>query len=461
MIKNLNDTEYRENVAHLRSIIKSDPHYAAILTFGCQQNEADSEVVKGIVSDAGYILTDNTDIADLIIVNTCTIREHAQMKALSTIGRFKALKKKKPDLVIGVIGCMAAEPVAADMLKTDFHYVSFTLQPGMYAKIPELILKNLELNKRSFILGITEPDIEEGIAPVRSAGHKAWVSIMYGCNNFCSYCIVPYVRGRERSRASAAVIAECKSLADAGVKEITLLGQNVNSYASDMDFPKLLRNIASIEGDFIIRFMTSHPKDVSDELIDVIAESGGKIAPYFHLPLQSGSDRILSRMNRTYNVDRFLSIVDKLRAKIPGISISTDIIVGFPGESEEDFEGTLDVVRKVRFDMAYCFMYSVRAGTRAARMKDQIDEKTKSDRIARLLDIQTAISLEKNEHLLGKRVRVLIDSLSKKKLDNTYSARTDTNKLVHLESEKDIIGQFVTVEIEKIGAFDLYGKICE
>ena len=428
-----------------------------VITFGCQQNEADSEKIRGMAREMGYGMTDNVEEADLIVVNTCAIRQHAEEKALSLLGRFKALKKSKPSLIIGVVGCMAAEPHVSDLIKKDFHYVSFTLEPSLLYKLPELVYNIVFEKKRSFIYGSDSGEIVEGMPSVRASSHRAWVSIMYGCNNFCSYCIVPYVRGMERSRDSSEIIKECRALVENGYKEITLLGQNVNSYSSDMDFAALLKAISEIEGDFIIRFMTSHPKDVSDELVRVIGESGGKIAPYFHLPLQSGSNSVLKAMNRTYDRDRFIMTVDKLRAAVPGIALSSDVIVGFPGETEEDFEDTLDVLRRVRFDMVYSFIYSVREGTRAAKMPDKIDDNIKSERMRRLLDLQCAISKEKNEPYLERTVRVLVDSADKNGEDGWYSARTMTNKLVHFKSEKACIGEFKTIKITRIGAFDLFG----
>ncbi len=430
----------------------------AVITFGCQQNEADSEKIRGMAEEMGYSLTENADNAALIIINTCAIRRHAEEKALSLLGRFKTVKRKRPDTVIGVVGCMAAEPHIAELIKKDFHYVSFTLEPQLLYKLPELIYKSIAEKKRNFIYGLDEGDIVEGMPSVRASSHRAWVSIMYGCNNFCSYCIVPYVRGRERSRDYRQIVKECGTLVANGYKEITLLGQNVNSYRSDIDFAALLRSVAEIEGDFIIRFMTSHPKDVSDELIKVMKDYSGKVAPYFHLPLQSGSNSVLKAMNRTYDRERFLSIVDKLRDAVPDIAISSDVIVGFPEESEEDFEDTLDMLRKVRFDMVYSFIYSKREGTRAAGMEEQIDEKIKSERMSRLLDLQCGISKEKNEPYLGRTVKVLVDAFDKNGGDGRYSARTMTNKLVHFKSDRNCIGEFKSVKITRVGAFDLFGE---
>jgi tRNA-2-methylthio-N6-dimethylallyladenosine synthase len=414
--------------------------------------------MRGMACAMGYTITEIPDDADLILVNTCAIREHAELRALSLLGRFKALKKKNPDLIIGVCGCMTAQSHRAELIKQDFHYVSFTLEPNMLHRIPELVLTYMERRRRSFIFNEDRGDIVEDIPVLYSSTHRAFVSIMYGCNNFCSYCIVPYVRGRERSRRSADIINECRDLVLHGVKEITLLGQNVNSYSSDMNFAKLLASIAEIPGEFIIRFMTSHPKDTSDELISVIAEHRGKIAPYFHLPLQAGSNTVLRAMNRTYTREHYLEILNKLKAAVPDIAVSTDIIVGFPGESEEDFLDTLDVIKTAEFDMVYAFLYSAREGTRAAKMDDQVPRAVKDERMSRLLAIQDDISYNKNGRFVGQTCNVLVDSTDTREGCLIYTGRNPENKLVHFTSEKNIsVGSFVQVKIEKHGAFDLFG----
>ena len=456
MIYNVNNGDFSEYVSEVRLLNSESPKKVYIFTFGCQQNEADAEKMLGMAEAMGYSKTEKPEDADLIILNTCAIRQHAEEKALSMLGRFKALKKKNNELVIGVCGCMAAETHIKELLKNDFHYVTFTLEPNMLHRIPELVYRALTKGKRSFIIGEDKGDIAEGMPVTRRYGHKAWVSIMYGCNNFCSYCIVPYVRGRERSRCADDIIAECKALVRDGVKEITLLGQNVNSYKGEVNFAGLLERIANLDGEFVIRFMTSHPKDVSDSLIDVMARYSPKIAPYFHLPLQSGSDRILKKMNRTYNRERFLSIVTKLRERIPDICLSTDVIVGFPSETEDDFLDTLDVLTKARFDMVYAFKYSAREGTPAAKMEDKIDVAVKDDRIERLLRLQDDISSKNNEAYVGRDVTVLVDSLSKRKGMNTVNARTYSNKLVHFEGDEAMIGKYMNVKIERAGVYELY-----
>ncbi len=454
----INNTDYKKCAEAVKDAVCRDngqPPRASVITFGCQQNEADSEIIRGIAKDMGYEISDDFTECDLIIVNTCAVRDHAERKALSFFGKFKAIKKKNPDLIVGICGCMCAEPGMVEILKTRFHYVSFTLEPNMLHLIPSLVYKAVLENKRSFVFGEDNGDIVEGLPTVRRFKHRAWVSVMYGCDNFCSYCIVPYTRGRERSRDWRIIVEECRELVSSGVKEITLLGQNVNSYSSEINFAQLLTKIAQVEGDFIIRFMTSHPKDVSVELIEVLRNYNGKIAPYFHLPLQSGSDKILSLMNRTYNADRFISVAEALREAVDGIALSTDVIVGFPNESEEDFEKTLEVLDKVRFDIVYGFMYSKREGTPASRMEGTVPQDVKSQRLSRLLTLQDTISYEKNLSYLGKTVRVLADSKSDG--ENNYNGRTDTNKPVHFKCAKEVLGEFVPVKIEKIGAFDLIG----
>ncbi len=444
-----------DSILRVREINGKKNPRACIITFGCQQNEADSERVRGMAIDMGYTLQDSYIDADLIIVNTCAIREHAEMKALSMLGNFKVEKQKNPDLIIGIIGCMSAEAHIVDKLKRDFHYVSFTVEPNMLHRIPEAIYKKLSCGERSFIIGEDKGDVVEGVPTCRTSSFRAWVSVMYGCNNFCSYCIVPYTRGRERSRSSKEVIEECRALVMRGVKEITLLGQNVNSYSSDCDFPELLRRIADIEGDFIIRFMTSHPKDVSARLVGIMAGRRGKIAPYFHLPLQSGSNKILSLMNRVYNRDEYLSVVNDLRLNLPGIALSTDIIVGFPGETDEDFSDTLDILRRVRFDGVYAFRFSSREGTPAAKMPDAVDSAVVEKRMSELFGLCDGISRELNEEYVGRVVRALVEGPSKK--PGVFTARTDTNKLVHFVPKRARVGEFVNIKIERAQVYDLFG----
>ena len=457
MIHSIEDTNVREYISLVKSINEGQGKLAHVITFGCQQNERDSETVLGILSEMGYAPTDDADSADIIIINTCAIREHAEVKALSLLGRFKALRRKKSDLIVGVVGCMAAEPHRADMLKKDFHYVTFTIEPNMLHRIPELVYKKITDGKRTFVFGQDEGDLYENSPALRREKHKAWVSIMFGCNNFCSYCIVPYVRGRERSRRSEDVLNECRNLVSSGVKEITLLGQNVNSYKSDLSFPSLLAKVAEIEGDFIIRFMTSHPKDTSAELISVMRKYSPKIAPFFHLPLQSGSNRILKEMNRTYTREKYLEIAESLRKQIPGIALSTDVIIGFPTESDQDFADTMDILRQVEFDNVYAFLYSPREGTKAAKMDGAVYRAIKDARMAELLKLQDKLSLERNTPYENAVQRVLVDSFEVRDGRRICSGRTLTNKLVYFDSDVEV-GEFINVKITKACPYHLLGE---
>lgn len=454
-IKNTDAEKYIEAVSQYNL---SKKRFAHVITLGCQQNEADSEKLRSLAIMMGYEMVDDPMDANLILINTCAIRQHAELKALSIVGNFKSLKGRREDLVIGVCGCMAAEPHVAEKIKRSYPQVSFTLEPSQLYRFPELVYTSLIKKRRTFLFGSEESDVIEGIDSNRVSSFKAWVSIMYGCNNFCSYCIVPYVRGRERSRESDAVILECRDLVARGYKEITLLGQNVNSYKSDRTFAQLIEEIAKIEGDFIIRFMTSHPKDVSDALIRVIGQYSGKIVPAFHLPLQSGSDKVLKDMNRTYDTKKYLETVRKLREAVPDIAITSDIIVAFPTETDEDFEDTMRMLETVRFDMVYSFIYSKREGTRAAKMPSVITEEVKKARMARLLDFQCRVSHEINDTYVGKTVKVLVDSFEENNGVRVYNARTLTNKLVHFEAENAPVGEFINVKISRAGAFDLFGS---
>ncbi len=457
----ISEKDIQDHILAVKEHFGDKPHRAYVYTFGCQQNEADSEKIRGILKLMSYEITDEYEQSDLIVINTCAVRRLAELKALSMLGNFKELKRQNPELIVGVVGCMAAEEHIIAQLKRSFPYVGFTAEPGMMHKIPELIDGIISRGKRGFVFKTDNRNIIEGVDAVRESKHRAWVSVMHGCNNFCSYCIVPYVRGRERSRSSADVIAECKSLIDSGCREITLLGQNVNSYRDDMDFAALMEAVASQDGDFVLRFMTSHPKDVSDALIDVMRRYHDKIAPHFHLPMQSGSDAVLSAMNRTYNMEKYLSVVKKLRGAIPGIALTSDIIVGFPGESDEDFAATMRALEEIKFDMVYSFNYSPREGTKAAKMEDQVSDEKKNERMRYLLEVQTEISHKINDKYIGTVQKVLVDSKSPRGGENTYKARTMTNKLVHFESDTDQIGEFVYVKIDRVGAFDLFGSKIE
>ncbi len=452
-----NQKKYADSV---RALTDGKGFKAHIITLGCQQNEADSERISGALVSLGYTVTDDDTSADLIIINTCAIREHAERRALSFIGRYKHNKNKNPDMVLGVCGCMMAQKHRMEQV-IRFPYVDFAFGTGSMHRLPEFVYTALTKGKRKFIPDPDKMQICEEIPVLRKSGYKAWVSIMYGCNNFCTYCIVPYVRGRERSRLPKDIIAEVKELIENGYKDITLLGQNVNSYGKDLDgkptVAYLINEISKLDGDFWLHLMTSHPKDATSEMIDAIA--GSKYcANCFHLPLQSGSSEILKKMNRHYDIERYLSVVDELKQKCKDITLTTDIIVGFPGETEEDFQKTLDVVSRVRYDSIYTFIYSPRKGTPAAEMENQIPEEIQKERFNRLVELQNSISKDFNDSMVGKTVKVLVDGKSKNN-ESVYMSRTENNRIVHFESETDYTGQFINIKITRGDTFALYGEI--
>ncbi len=431
---------------------------AFVLTFGCQQNEADSEKIAGMCESMGYVMTDRAEEADLIMVNTCAIREHAEEKALSIVGQYKHLKAKKPSLIIGVCGCMVSQEHRQNDIKFRYPYVDFIFGTGSLHRFPGLLAEKMQRGKRLYCVDAGEDAVAEGLPVRRESGYRAWVSIMYGCNNFCSYCIVPYVRGRERSRKKEDIVAEVQGLVAQGYRDITLLGQNVNSYAKGSDwgydFSDLLRELDAIEGDYVLRFMTSHPKDAGHKLIDTIADSR-HIAHQLHLPMQSGSDRILHEMNRRYDTAKYLETVEYLRRRVPDATLTSDIIVGFPGETEEDFAATLEMLRKIRFDMLFSFIYSPRKGTPAAEM-EQVPDEVKGRRFRELLEVQNEIALSRNQPLVGSVQRVLCDGVSKNPA--LFSGRNEGNKIVFFPGSEEDTGRFINVRIERAEAFALYGE---
>ncbi len=443
----------------LRKMNEGKNYAAAVVTYGCQQNEADSERIAGMLRESGYTLVKDEKDADVIIVNTCAVRGHAEERAFSITGGYKHLKAERPHLKIGVCGCMASKDESVEKIKKSYPYIDFTFGTEKLAYLPEILYNSLQRKKRFFIPNNGETEIPEGLPVARESDFRAWVSIMYGCNNFCTYCIVPYVRGRERSRRPEMILSEVEELVKSGIKEITLLGQNVNSYgkefADECDFAELLSRICKIEGDFTVRFMTSHPKDASTRLIDVMAENP-KIARHFHLPVQSGSDRVLKKMNRHYDRERYLFLVDYMREKMPDIAISTDIIVGFPEETEEDFLDTLSLMERVKYDMIFSFIYSPRNGTPAATM-EQVDGKVKSERMERLLKRQNALLEEKNISYVGKSLRVLVEGRSKTN-EQKMSARTEGNRIVLFDGDESLTGKFISLKITKSSPFALYGE---
>lgn len=431
------------------------------LTLGCQQNEADSERYMGMAAEMGYDIATSPDEASLIIVNTCAIREHAEKRALSLVGQYKHIKERNPELIIAICGCMIVQEHRVSDIKMRYPYVDILLGPSLMYRLPEHIYARMNGSKRIFDPDDKEYSVAEGIPVHRDSAFRAWVSVMYGCNNFCSYCIVPYVRGRERSRRKEDVIAEVKELVESGYKDITLLGQNVNSYGKDSDFDydfaDLLSELDKIEGDYLIHFMTSHPKDATKKLIDVMASST-HVARHFHLPMQSGSEKVLREMNRRYDIERYMSILDYIRERMPDATVTSDIIVGFPGESEQDFEDTLAALERARFDMIYSFQYSKRKGTPAAEKPDQISKEIKGERFSRLLALQNQISLEKNKPLEKTVVRVLCDGPSKNN-ESVYSGRTEGGKIVFFDATAEDTGRFLNIKIERADTFALYGTV--
>lgn len=449
-----------EYIAKIRALIKGLSKKAFVFTLGCQQNEADSEKLMGTLKSMGYTITDKENEADVLIVNTCAIREHAERRALSIVGRFKHYKNSNPNIIIGVCGCMTAQEHRMEQMKHSYHYVDFTFGTGALHRLPEFIYNTINKSKRYFDKDIETPEIAEGINIDRQSEYKAWVSIMYGCNNFCTYCIVPYVRGRERSRKMEDVLDEVRELVKKGYKDITLLGQNVNSYGKDLEerptIADLINEIHKIDGDFWLHLMTSHPKDASEEMLEAVAKSP-RTKGHFHLPLQSGSDEVLCKMNRRYTTEKYLKIIESLREKTPEVVLTTDIIVGFPGETDEDFEKTIELIKRVKYDSIFSFIYSRRKGTPADKMKEQISEEIKHERYDRLCQVQNEIAYEKNQMMVGKIVKVLVDGKSKNN-ENVYTTRTDGNKIVHIESDKDYTGQFINVKITRADTFALYGE---
>jgi tRNA-2-methylthio-N6-dimethylallyladenosine synthase len=429
------------------------------LTYGCQMNVRDSEIMNGLLEAMGYCATDKPEEASIILFNTCSVRHSAENKVYGKLGEISALKRRNPDLIIAFGGCMAQLPEVQARLKkigVDVVFGTHNIH-----ELPYLIEQARQSKTPVFQVWDQEGEVEENLPSVRRPGISAFVNIMYGCNNFCSYCIVPYTRGRERSRRSKDILKEVQELADQGYREVTLLGQNVNSYGKgldeEIDFADLLAMTARVEGIDRVRFTTSHPKDMSDKLIDTIA-GNPVICEHIHVPLQAGSNRILKRMNRGYTREHYLEITNRIRERIPGVAITSDLIVGFPGEEDEDFADTLDMVEKVRFDAAFTFMYSTRSGTRAAEFTDQVPLEVKKARLNQLNLVQYRIAREINQSLEGKVEEVLVEGPSK--TDKTkLTSRTRTNRVVIIPGSEDLIGQIIPVRIVEGKSFSLFGEV--
>ena len=453
----------REYCAQLRQLNdqKPAPPRAYVDTYGCQQNEADSELIRGMLCEMGYDITDTDQGADVIVINTCAIREHAEQRVFGNVGALVHGKRRNPSQIICLCGCMAQEPHVADRIRQTYRHVDLVFGPQQLWRFPELLRRVVQRRVRVFENQPDDGAIAEGL-PVRRSGRlKAWVSIMYGCNNFCSYCIVPYTRGRERSREPEVILGEIAELAAQGYKDITLLGQNVNSYGKDLeggwDFPRLLEQAAAIPGEFLLRFMTSHPKDATEKLFDVMARCE-KVAPVIHLPFQSGNTRVLTAMNRRYSREQYLDKVDALRRRIPNVVLTSDVIVGFPGETTEEFEDTLSLIEQVRFDALFTFIYSPRKGTPAAELPDPMPKEEKSANFDRLVDAQNRISLEKHRAYVGTVQRCLIDGAGQDPRNN-LTARTAGGRLVHLSGDPALIGQYVDIKITDCSTWALFGEL--
>ena len=437
------------------------PPLAWVDTYGCQQNEADSELLRGMLCEMGYQISDTEQGADVIVINTCAIREHAEQRVFGNVGALVHGKRRHPDQIVCLCGCMAQEPHVADRLRQSYRHVDLVFGPQALWRFPELLRRVYLRRGRVFETEPSDGAIAEGLPVRRSGKLKAWVSIMYGCNNFCSYCIVPYVRGRERSREPEIVLSAIRALVEQGYKDITLLGQNVNSYGKDlegeMDFPALLERADAIPGDFLLRFMTSHPKDATEKLFDVMARCQ-KVAPCLHLPFQSGNTRVLAAMNRRYTREGYLEKVHALRQRIPDIVLTSDVIVGFPGETTQEFEDTLSLIEAVRFDALFTFIYSPRKGTPAAELPDPMPKQEKSANFERMVAVQDRISLEKHRAYIGSVQRCLIDGTAQGP-DGGLTARTPGNRLVHLSGAPALIGQFAPVRITGCSTWALSGEL--
>lgn len=453
--------EYMTLIAEIMAIRKrSEKPLAYIRTYGCQQNVADSEKIKGMLAQSGFSFTDEPDHADFILFNTCAVREHAEDRVFGNVGALKNLKRRHPQILIALCGCMMEQEHIANRIYRSFPFVGLVFGTHALHLFPELMYRSLVDGKRIFERGNDDNKLYEGFPVRRDGSFKGWLPIMYGCNNFCTYCIVPYVRGRERSREKELILSEARGMIQSGYRDITLLGQNVNSYGKNLakstSFAQLISEIDQIDGDYWLRFMTSHPKDCSHELMDAIA-NGKHISKHLHLPFQSGSDRILKAMNRHYDRKKYLETIAYAKEKIENVSLTSDIIVGFPGETYEDFQETLSLIREVEFTSLFTFIYSSRVGTPAARMDDPIPAEEKSKWFRELLDVQEEIAAARCSARVGTTERVLIEG-EKEKTDE-LNARTSGNMIVELKGSADLIGTFQNVKITKARNWILKGKL--
>jgi len=443
---------------NLKEIGKNKKYF--LRTYGCQMNEHDSENIKAILEDMSYIETDEMEDADLILLNTCAIRENAHNKVFGYLGRIKHLKEQKPHVIAGICGCMAQEEVVVDEIRAKYKWLDIVFGTHNIHKLPQILNESIIKKEQEIEVFSIEGDVIENIPVKRDSKYKAWINIMYGCDKFCTYCIVPYTRGKQRSRTPEYILNEVNELIKNGYKELTLLGQNVNAYGKDLDIDYGMDNLledVSKTGIERIRFVTSHPWDFTDKMIEVI-KNNKNIMPYIHLPLQSGSDSILKLMGRRYTKEQYITLFKKIKEALPYSSITTDIIVGFPGETENDFNDTLEVVNTCKFDSAFTFIFSPRIGTPAAKMNDDISKEEKEERLQRLNDLINKYSKEANDKYLDKVVPVLIEGISEKD-ENMLFGYTDTMKLVNIKGNKENIGKIVDVKITDIKTWNMYGEI--
>ena len=431
---------------------------AYVETYGCQQNEADSENIRGYLAMSGYRIIQQAEGADVVVMNTCAIREHAEQRVFGNLGALTHTKRRHPRQKIVLCGCMAGEVKVSERIKKSYPYVDGVFSTHHLWQFPEILWNVLNKKKRQFYVEDEAGSIAEGIPQLRDSTLKAWVSIMYGCNNFCTYCIVPYVRGRERSRKKEDILAECRDVIAKGAKEITLLGQNVNSYGKDLeeavDFADLLAEIAQLEGDFLIRFMTSHLKDATEKLFDTMAKYP-KIAKQLHLPFQSGSSRVLKAMNRHYDRETYLKKVNYAKSVMPDLVLTSDVIVGFPGETEAEFEETISLIQQVHYDSLFTFIFSPRTGTPAASMEDPTPKEEKNRRFDRLCNVQNEISVQIHENYVGRRLRCLVDGKDK----NLLTARTEGGRLVRFAGCAELIGTYQNIAITGATTWSLTGEL--
>lgn len=451
---------YIDQVKAIMQMRSTNPKpLAHIWTYGCQQNVSDSERIKGMLEQMGFDFTDTPDNADFILYNTCAVREHAEDRVFGNVGALKNIKNRRPSVLIALCGCMMQQPQVAQRIQKSYPHVGLVFGTHVIHRFPELMFNALSGQGRVFELSDENNDIVENIPVHRDGSFKAWIPIMYGCDNFCSYCIVPYVRGRERSRCSDEIVEEARRLVNAGYKEITLLGQNVNSYGKgldeDINFAKLLRRINDIEGDFKIRFMTSHPKDATHELFDTMAQCD-KICKHLHLPFQSGNNEILKRMNRKYTREQYLELIDYARSVMPDISLTSDVIVGFPGETYEQYCDTVELIKQVRFTSLFTFIYSAREGTPAAKMDDPIDGKEKAQWLNSMLKVQEGIANQRTSEMEGKIYNVLVEGDGK---DGRLSSRTEGNVIIEFEGDRSLIGQYVDVRVTTTRNWIAFGEL--